>query len=417
MSPLGRSKNDAMLQTLKRSGQNILLMTVALLIALLFLEVGLRLAAVSYPLLQAADEQRGFALRPGAAGWWRHEGEAYVEINRDGLRDQEHGKAKPPSVVRIAVLGDSYAEARSVDVDATFWAEIERQLGACPALENKAVEVINFGVTDYGTAQQLLTLRNQVWAYDPDLVLLAFFAANDIRNNSSTLESKKYRPFFDIVDGRLQLDESFRDDSSYRLLSSWQGRLLMSLSDYILTLQVAREAMVRWLKGAGGAAAAKSKKTVTGVLEDGLDARAYMPPPDAAWNEAWRVTEALVGTIADEVKAKERRFLMAMISASLQVHPDQAYRRSVQEALGIEDLLYPERRLRSLATERGFDMVELAPGMQARADRDGVYFHGFANTKMGSGHWNEDGHRLAGQLLSETICERWQAMHPGAAAS
>jgi len=56
-------------------------------------------------------------LRPGAEGWWSKEGGAYVRINNGGLRDREHAKAKPTNALRIAVLGDSYAEALQVPID------------------------------------------------------------------------------------------------------------------------------------------------------------------------------------------------------------------------------------------------------------------------------------------------------------
>lgn len=62
----------------------------------------------------------GHRAAPGAAGWWRHEGEAFVRINRDGLRDRDHALTKPAGTFRIAVLGDSYAEARSVALESTF---------------------------------------------------------------------------------------------------------------------------------------------------------------------------------------------------------------------------------------------------------------------------------------------------------
>ncbi|HVT18767.1 MAG TPA: hypothetical protein VHQ90_21610 [Thermoanaerobaculia bacterium] len=48
----------------------------------------------------------------------------------------------------------------------------------------------------YGTAQELLTLRHEVWRYAPDLVLLAFYTGNDVRNNERRLEQDPSRPYF-----------------------------------------------------------------------------------------------------------------------------------------------------------------------------------------------------------------------------
>ena len=67
-----------------------------LVVGLLIVEVGLRIAGISYPSIFDIDLLRGNALHPGAEGWQRGEGEAYVRINSQGLRDREHEFEKPP---------------------------------------------------------------------------------------------------------------------------------------------------------------------------------------------------------------------------------------------------------------------------------------------------------------------------------
>src|SRR2546423_4830587 len=146
-------------------------LTVALsvLVGLLIFEVFLRAVGFTYPIFYQPDEVCGYALRPRMQGWYRKEGAAFVRINSEGLRDREHSKQKPPNTFRIAVLGDSYAEAFQVEQDAAFWSVLERRLNDCSVLEGRKVEVINFGVSGYGTAQELLTLRERVWDYSPDV--------------------------------------------------------------------------------------------------------------------------------------------------------------------------------------------------------------------------------------------------------
>ena len=126
------------------------------------------------------DPNLGWGHKPGMSGWWREEGNAYVEINRDGFRDRDYPQDPPPNTIRIAVLGDSFAEAMQVDAEEAFWAVMERKLEDCPVLKERRIEAINFGVTNYGTGQQLLMLRQKVWNYSPDIVLLAVFTGNDI---------------------------------------------------------------------------------------------------------------------------------------------------------------------------------------------------------------------------------------------
>ena len=133
--------------------KKLLLVLFGLLMGVFMCEVFLRVIGYSYPIFYTTDYYRGFALRPGMEGHYEREGESDVRINSDGLRDREHIKAKPADTVRIAVLGDSFSEAMHVPMEQTFWSLLERKLQECNAFPGKRVEVINFGVLGYGTAQ------------------------------------------------------------------------------------------------------------------------------------------------------------------------------------------------------------------------------------------------------------------------
>src|ERR1044072_8242469 len=174
----------------------------SLVVGLLIFELFLRAVGFTYPVFYEPDASRGYALRPGMAGWDRKEGEAFVRINSDGLRDREHTKEKPADTLRVAVVGDSYAEAFQVAQEKAFWAVMERRLQDCPALGGRRVEVINFGVSGYGTAQELITLREKVWEYSPDVVLLAVTTNNDVLDNSRALKLTDEIPYFTLRGGQ-----------------------------------------------------------------------------------------------------------------------------------------------------------------------------------------------------------------------
>src|SRR4028118_2143551 len=93
----------------------------AIIFALLVAEIALRIGGYSYPVFYMPDTVRGYALRPGVFGWYRKEGEAYVRINSDGLRDRERPKQKPANTLRIALLGDSFSEALQVPLEDAYW--------------------------------------------------------------------------------------------------------------------------------------------------------------------------------------------------------------------------------------------------------------------------------------------------------
>ncbi len=166
----------------------LLLIFIGFTIGGVIAEIALRVGGYSYPEFYQRDEVRGVSLLPGAEGWYRKEGLAYVRINSDGLRDREHTITKPEGTFRIAVIGDSYCEAFSVSLEQAFWSVMGKKLEECGAFPRKRIEVINFGVSGYGTAQELLTLREKAWRYSPDLVLVAVTTNNDITDNSRVLK-------------------------------------------------------------------------------------------------------------------------------------------------------------------------------------------------------------------------------------
>src|SRR5262245_55369166 len=155
---------------MRRALLNASVVVAALVVGLSIAEIALRLIGFSYPPFHQPDRITGLSLRPNTSGWNRKEGQAYVATNSQGLRDRERPLAKPPGTYRVAVLGDSYPEALQVDVERTFWRLLEQRLEACAFRSVKHVDVINLGVSGFGTGQALRMLQTRGLAYQPDLV-------------------------------------------------------------------------------------------------------------------------------------------------------------------------------------------------------------------------------------------------------
>jgi lysophospholipase L1-like esterase len=102
---------------------------------------------------------------------------AYVEINSMGLRDREFEIKKPTGTYRILVLGDSITFGFGVEPQHAFCEVLERRLNVeiAPGLRNKRFEVINSGVGNYNTAQEVAYFTHRGQILNPDLVLLAFY--------------------------------------------------------------------------------------------------------------------------------------------------------------------------------------------------------------------------------------------------
>jgi hypothetical protein len=377
-------------------------------IAFVFVEVGLRLFGISYPYFYIPDELTGFSLKPGAEGLWHKEGETYITINRAGFRDREHRLEKGPGTFRIAVLGDSFTEALQVPMEETYWNRIEHELSGCPALDKREVEVVNFGVGGYSPAQELLVLRHKVPLYQPDLVLQALFTGNDITGNSKELDSNNMRPYFMRKDGRLVIDNSFRDSTTF-----WIQQLLLSseVFESSRVLQVFREARYKLQTYLHQVEHQKRMKDRIGS-DIGLKAMLYLEPTDPVWDNAWEITEQLILLMKREVEEGGSRFLLVSLSNPEQVHPDLQHRQTLARQLGVPDLFYPDRRLQALAKREGIELLSLAEPLAVYAEQHGAFLHGFQNAQMGQGHWNASAHQLAGHLMSERICGKLVSREP-----
>jgi hypothetical protein len=381
----------------------ILLLPFGFLAGTLILEAALRAAGVSYPRTSQKDDNRGVAYRPHARWRQQDEGDAWVEINGAGFRDRERTLAKPARTLRIAILGDSFVDAVQVPVESTFACVLERRLNSCAAFGEQNVEVLNFGVSGYGTAQELLTLRHAVWPYEPDLVVLCFLTGNDVRDNTAALHREPGRPYFFMKDGVLELDTSFR--RSYGPLKTALRRMGFGLLEASRVAQVIYRARKR-SQEMRKIEFVKRRKDVLGPAphqELGLDNMVYVEPAEPAWREGWRITEALIATMNREIRERGAESLVVTLSNSIQVNPDPRVRREFSETLGVSELFYPDDRIRDLGEREGFRVLNLARPLRAYAERHGAFVHGFSNTALGLGHWNALGHRVAGTLIAEEI--------------
>jgi hypothetical protein len=376
---------------------NTALVLASLTIGLMFSEVALRAIGFDHGPVFQPDEVTGLSLRPGTHGANRLEGQAYISINSQGLRDRERPIDKPADTYRIAVLGDSYAEAFQVDVETTFWRLLEKRLQACAFQPGKTIDVMNFGVSGFGTGQELRMLQTRALRYKPDLVILAFFQGNDVRNNSRELEEDKVRPFFFIDEnGALKLDDSFARSAEFQRRNGWLRQLCKELSRHSRTLQ-----LVYYVKDVLQPAPTAA---ASAVGEPGLDDEAFVQPKDSAWRNAWKLTERLIAETKETSVSAGADFVLVTLSVGIQVRPEREIREAFAKKLGVEDLFYPERRLLQLGKSTGIRVITLAPELQAFADRKKVYLHGFKNTAMGSGHWNEAGHAVAAEILARNLC-------------
>jgi len=272
----------------------------AALLAPLALELAVRASGYSAVFWYRPDAQLGWTLRPGTQGWFTKEvateGRAtFVTINAAGFRDRDHALDKPDDVFRIAVLGDEHSEAMQVELQDTWWSRLGHALEGCSVAGGKRIEMLNFGVTSYGTAQELVMLETVAMRYRPDLVLLQFTPTNDPQNNSFALAADKERPFYRLEAGRLRIDESFNSTPKFARHAAPSHEIARKIGD--------RSRAVQWLS------MLPEDKSRPGVQKALLG-----PPKDELWEEAWQITEALILKMDDYSRRNGARFAILSVS-------------------------------------------------------------------------------------------------------
>jgi lysophospholipase L1-like esterase len=99
-----------------------------------------------------------------------------VRINSHGFRDPEYPVAKPADTFRILLLGDSLTFGWGVRASDRFSTLLEQDLSQLvKTVTGKKLHIVNTGIGNYNTVQEVNLFRDIGRKFKPDLVILNFF--------------------------------------------------------------------------------------------------------------------------------------------------------------------------------------------------------------------------------------------------
>ena len=395
--------------------QNLALTFFSILFTLALLEGAARILKLGTGLFWQPDPQLGWVNIPNASGWESCYGECEIRvtINSQGLRDREIPYENESGSKRILMLGDSTTAAMQVTLEDTFVKQLESNLNE----SDGSWEVINGGVNAYGTDNELLFYRLEGEKYDPDIVFLNMYLANDVYNNHPTLElrygGQSAKPYFTLNDaGELELQNFPMEDTA----TFWTSVGTFLKKNFQLPRFIAQTLALRgdvpgWLQPiiglfSGGRATTQTanepaESAAEGVNE-GEETAVQTPPrrPDICdpdplpiIENAWNVTEALILEMQKEVEANGAEFAVLVIPAAPQLVPPQ----------GDGEEWYcdvPNDRLTAFLDSAGIPYLDMLPQFreEALAGNGPYYFER-------DFHMNELGHDLASDLLYQFVNE------------
>ena len=411
---------------LRKLTSSLLLVLFGVLLACGALEIFVRLAGKAPPAGEPTffwqdDERFGWFHKPQAEGYYFNpagEYNAYARVNSAGFIDRDYTLEKPAGVYRILVVGDSFTEGLRLPMSAAFHSILEENLNNA----GKKVEVINAGVAGWGTDQELLFYRTIGRRYQPDMVLLAFFAGNDIMNNTIALESKNFgsvhKPYFLLEEDKLTLHNqpvgsepemvgAKEEQPTPHLIPEHPP--LAFLHPFLQHSAFYRYFIPRLRVIAPGLAL---KLAQWGIISPGSETRnaeagpdyipiaygVYKTPLTPTWQEGWRITAALLSQFQQEVTTDGGVLRVVIIPDQIQVEP-AAWQRMlhVYPAMQNEswDLEQPNRMLAQILESQHTPYLDLLPLFRAW-DGPTLFF-------PIDGHWNERGHQLAGEALTRWL--------------
>jgi len=114
-----------------------------------------------------------------------------VSINKDGYRGKYYNNEKGNNTLRIAIFGDSFTFGHGVSDEQTYAKQLENILQ--DNLSDKNVQVLNFGINDYSTEQELELFKCKGIEYTPDIVILGYYYNDAIVNIPQRSENKNYK--------------------------------------------------------------------------------------------------------------------------------------------------------------------------------------------------------------------------------
>jgi hypothetical protein len=309
-----------------------------------------------------------------------------VRFNEHGMRDSSpRARSKPPNVLRLAVLGDSFVEAMQVAEDDALCRRLECYLRASLSRE---VEVLNFGCSGFSSLTEWALLRNLALDFEPDLVV-CLHHFSDLTEDWSAQRFAQWEDD-EVVCVRASLSEA--EASIYRVLETsalYRG---------------ARQTLRRDLEGR----CAWGRREEHPSLKTSHDAILHVPFTEDD-EEAWSLSLAAVSGMAKTCAQRGLPFVLAIVPLGPQVEPvtpqiaREAGCRWLADGRRLQGCLYQSRIVKHCQHEN-IEVLDLLPGFLAANHAGEPRFFWRRDQ-----HWSEAGHDLAARLLADTcvaICRR-----------
>ena len=376
---LRRIKPNKKIQFLKNGV--LLLMTV--IAFLVILEILLRIFFPQNLNITRVDSDKIFELKPNIASVLRRqEFKTHVKINSQGLRDKEYELKKPDNTVRIAVVGDSFVFGFGVELNETIVKILESKLNS--RLSKKRYinyEVMNFGVSAYGTEQEYILIKNKVITYSPNIIILAF-VPNDFKENV------KFN-LFDVKNGALIRNPPQKITSLLKLRNyiSWHSHLYSLVYSSIIDNQKLRDFFIK----------AKLLNPPYKNPNTDFDSLIYLNSKNQEFDYTVNKTLFLLNAINNIAKKNNIELVIFLVPTREQVDNNKMKDYIKSNKLPFEKLNITKVQEIIMAVQKENVIIIDPLDLFNKYNKNNTFYYNV------DGHWNAKGHQFAADILYEKL--------------
>ena len=402
---------------------NLLLVFVSTFLTLFVLELFLVFIDYGRPHLSRWDIDGGVRHFESQSGYYVKESKQIITINSQGIRvpndkkNYQYSLKKPNDTFRILIFGDSMAEGLQVTFYERFSYVMENELNNCQYKPKEKIEIINFGLSGTGQARQFEMQQGFAKEYETDIIL-AVAHSNDPRNNYRKLEPGLFYPYWNLENGNIVIDTSFRTNETF-LKKLKYSNLRMKIVNQLRVLQLLTQGYEVYLK----------KKRIKGQKKYykelyGDSIPNYWETED--WNQAWKIFLEGFKMWADVL---DRDNIPLYVSSSYfdeKFIPEKYWKENFGDKKKNFDHLmkfesekgnythlpvwsYMGKRpaeIREYFSIHSYEQRSVLTGKRVKEIGEDLSENEYV--KNSSGHYNRVGHREWGKKMAEELCNIWK---------
>lgn len=395
---------------------NFSLVLITLLVFLIIFEGVLTFAspeAIRPEGLYQSDQAVGYIPVPFYEGRVRTSEVDYsIKINSQSMRDVEHTINKQGDIKRILGLGDSFTFGCSVDYEYAYLTQLEKKL----INNGNKVEIIKAGVGGYGTDDEYYYLVNYGLKYKPDIVLVGFFAGNDVRDTmlgfhkcnmaNDTVWRAAYSDKYTTANGVTEWNKTILrshgiiKNTEKNELSSVLKSTALTLFPHSTRFFYGKYKIIKnKFFGLGeGSQISKSQTNLTILNYETFYKKKYSDDVERGWNE----TFDFLMRMKNLTEANNTTLVVVIIPVREQVHKEDWKLRTMEYGLNEKDfdLEKPQKKLINFCKGNNMSYIDLLPKFKEKAmNGDRLYYKSDV-------HWNEKGHELAADIIAESLLKK-----------